>query len=324
MNEYKNFFKKVEKNISSSGAQGSGQDRRVRIQNPLDKTLRENSINKKAQNFTQSRESSQTVSEALLKRGVRLQDLEAQLAKGQLKVKGTAKKSKAKSRFPVRLVGTLSVGFGLCLWSLIEPDSLNRVLNSFEFSAFGTASASATEKSATQDTAASTHGKEKSSSSSAQHKEEVAEPQSASKPISAQQVREWSDEELSFFNDLNKRKEELEKKEKDLAQLEEELQKRQSEIEEKIKELEKTRSQIAGVLQDRVKTDEERVDKLVQFYSGMKPANAARIISTLEEGLAITILNKMKKQDASAILNFIEPQRAKEISEKFAGYAKAQ
>lgn len=343
MNEYKNFFKKIEKNSSHSSGQ---KVKKVRMQNPLDKQLKEQRHIKNQQSI----ESKYKNDEQILKKGIRLSDLESQLAKSNLRLKTRKTSQKKKSRFPIELVSILSIGFGFCLWSLIEPDSLNRMLNSFEFSAFGTASATSSSQSpadkitdkandkalgkngAPQAAKSSEHqaasnskssDKEISSATSDHKKEDSSESGNLVKPISAQQVREWTDEELSFFNDLNKRKEVLEKKEKELSQLEEELQKRQSEIEGKIKELEKTRAQIAGVLQDRVKTDEERVDKLVQFYSNMKPTNAAKIIATLEEGLAITILNKMKKQEAAAILNFIEPQRAKEISERFAGYVKA-
>lgn len=251
----------------------------------------------------------------LAMKGMRVADIEKSLGKGSLRlVKRNESQNAAPSRIPMKTLGILTVGFALCLWSLIEPEGLSHVMKSVEINAFGSAHAESQEH--TKNTAA------KSSEALNPKRDLSSQTPAQAKPISAQEVRQWTDEELSFFNDLNKRKEDLEKKEKDLAQLEAELQKRQGEIEQKIKDLEKTRGQIANVLQDRVKTDEERVDKLVQFYSSMKPTNAARIISSLDEGLAITILNKMKKQDAAAILNFIDPMRAKEISEKFAGYSK--
>ena len=52
----------------------------------------------------------------------------------------------------------------------------------------------------------------------------------------------------------------------------------------------------------------------------MKPGQAANIISTINEDLAIQVLSKMKKKNAAQILNMIEPAKARVLSEKFAGY----
>ena len=71
------------------------------------------------------------------------------------------------------------------------------------------------------------------------------------------------------------------------------------EIEARIQYLEKVRRDIAGVLKDRVEVDQEKVKKLVEFYSNMKPAQAAEIIATINEDLAIGVLSNMKKKNAA-------------------------
>lgn len=129
-------------------------------------------------------------------------------------------------------------------------------------------------------------------------------------------------ENASVFSALKNKRRELEKKERDLARLDEDLQKQKVEIEKQLKELEVMRREISSVLEKKVTADKESVDKLVGVYSSMKPGNAAQIIDQIDEELAIKVLSKMKKQDAAAILNFIQPKKAQMLSEKFAGLKK--
>lgn len=127
-------------------------------------------------------------------------------------------------------------------------------------------------------------------------------------------------QDMSYFANLSRRKDELDLRQKELNELEEELQKQRKEIEARIKHLEQVREQIASVLKDRVQIDQEKVDKLVEVYATMRPQQAAQVISTINEDLAIEILAKMKKKSAAAILNLLDPAKAQKLSEKFAGY----
>lgn len=130
----------------------------------------------------------------------------------------------------------------------------------------------------------------------------------------------FSEENISHYSKLQQRKKELDQRESELNELESELHKQRKEIEARILKLEEIRSQIGRVLKDKVEVDEERVNKLVDFYSNMKPQNAAKIIATLNEDLAVEILGKMKKKNAADILNLLKPEKAQVITEKFAGY----
>lgn len=133
-------------------------------------------------------------------------------------------------------------------------------------------------------------------------------------------VRQWSAEEVSFFKKLSERKEELDRREAELNQLEEELQKQKKGLEDKIAQLEKTRKEISATLKDRVVQDQEKVAKLVDVYSNMKPAQAAKVIETLNEDLAVTVLDRMKKKNAAEVLNAMSSAKAKKLSEMLTGY----
>lgn len=129
-----------------------------------------------------------------------------------------------------------------------------------------------------------------------------------------------SPEEVALFNSLEDRKKQLDSKEADLKKLEEELHNQKVELEKRLVQLEQLRTQIGNQLQERVNTDAEQVDKLVAFYSSMKPGTAAKVIEKINEDLAVEVLRKMKKKDAAEIMNMIQSDKAQRLSEKFAGY----
>jgi flagellar motility protein MotE (MotC chaperone) len=140
------------------------------------------------------------------------------------------------------------------------------------------------------------------------------------KPVEPPNVKQWTAEELSFFSKLNERKQELDLREAELVKLEEELQKRKLELDQKLKQLESMRTEISQTLKSRVANDQEKVDKLVQFYSNMKPQQASVIIESLNEDLAVEVLDKMKKKNAADILNLMDAKKARRLSELLTGY----
>ncbi len=151
-------------------------------------------------------------------------------------------------------------------------------------------------------------------------KEDVAASTKSKKsPVDSKNLTEVSDN-ANYIEYLEQRKQGLDQKEKELKELEEKLQIEKIALEKKVEELELARRDIASKLESRVQEDEERVKKLVDMYTNMKPQSAAQVIATLDEELAIHVLKRMKKQDSGNILNFMNPEKAKKLSEKYTGY----
>lgn len=65
----------------------------------------------------------------------------------------------------------------------------------------------------------------------------------------------------------------------------------------------------AGTIQD------EKMAHLVDVYSNMKPKQAAQVLETLEEGIAVRILAGMSGRKAGEILSSVRPDRAAFLSE---------
>jgi flagellar motility protein MotE (MotC chaperone) len=153
-------------------------------------------------------------------------------------------------------------------------------------------------------------------------KEKAAAAHAGAEAAKCEPNNSWTEEELSHLKKLSERKKELDLREAELNALEEELHKQKQEIENRVQGLGKVRREIASVLKDRVDLDEERIKTLVDFYSDMKPKQAAEVFGNLNENLAVEILGRMKKKNAASILNLLSPDKARVLSEKFTGYKK--
>ncbi|MBK9292865.1 MAG: hypothetical protein IPM57_00205 [Oligoflexia bacterium] len=139
-------------------------------------------------------------------------------------------------------------------------------------------------------------------------------------PDAAVTKKSWTDEEVALFSKLESKKMQLEAKEVELVKLEEELQKQKLELEKRLSELESIRGKISAKLDEKIKVDQQKVDSLVSVYANMKPAQAAKVLESINEELAVEVLLKMKNKSAAEILNLMNAEKAKLISEKFAGY----
>jgi|GEM_PF-1179266 len=221
-----------------------------------------------------------------------------------------------------------------CTIGFVKPDLADRVLSHVDIGIFGKANAAdtpkATKASPAKD-AKSEAPKAEGAPATAADAAKTAETNAVNAAKSGDQAkaelpadfRNWSDEELSFFNKLNDRKKELDLREADLNKLEEELQKQKAELDAKIKQLDSMRADISKTLKTRVEVDQEKVDKLVQFYSTMQPQQAAKVIESLNEDLAVEVMDKMKKKSAAEIMNALKPEKARRLSELLTGYQRS-
>ncbi len=200
--------------------------------------------------------------------------------------------------------GMIMLLFGIYFYR--NMDALEKMLSKIEVRAFGTAMA---EDKVAKTSASKEEGTEKSSTA-----------KSPATVGGKSEATTWTPEQLSFFNKLEERKQQLDVREKELQKLEEELQEQKLALEKRLRDLDDLRTKISSRLDEKVKVDQEKVDKLVEFYSNMKPQQAAKVFEDIDEDLAVEILNKMKKKSAADIMNLLKSEKAQKLSEKFAGY----
>lgn len=312
MSGYDKFFKDAKKASQSSSPKGQSNQSTGRF--PID------SSSKRTERESQARPSRKQESpEAHLRR--------------ELAARMKAKRKQAirrKQDFPLGPAVVVIAGFVLGGFLYARPETAEKLFGRIEIGLFGAAEAASgakkaaapspdKSKAAAKDSAARTPAAESAEAAVGN----PANPAASSNPAKgegAPDVRGWSEEEMSFFKKLNERKQELDQRESELAKMEEELQKQKAELDEKIKQLESMRLQISQTLKTRVANDQEKVDKLVQFYSTMKPQQAAKVIETINEDLAVEVLDKMKKKNAAEIMNMMDAKKARKLSELLTGY----
>jgi flagellar motility protein MotE (MotC chaperone) len=215
-------------------------------------------------------------------------------------------KRRKRPPFPRRAAIALVLILGLGGSYLLAPDYFLDLADRIDIQAVGLASA---ESKAAGKSSSATSEKEKTAASAARANPDKGLGTGSEVPA-----------DLSHFEKLKQRKEELDMREKELSELEEELQKQKVELDKRIVQLEEMRNQIAQVLKDRVEVDQEKVTKLVDLYSNMKPKQAADVIGSINEDLAVEVLAKMKKKSAAEIMNLLPQEKARVLSEKYTGY----
>lgn len=219
------------------------------------------------------------------------------------------RRKKVSTKAPVFAIAAASVGLILASWGFVELEKVEKFLDRIEIGFLGKIQAESKEEKASPTDTKSAPTLENNSPA------QVEDPGRIPPKIS-----KWTDEELSFFSKLEARKKELDARTAEIARMEEELHKQKIELDDKIVKLEKMRKEIATTLEQRIDMDKKKIDTLVEFYSNMKPPNAAKLIEELNEDLAVEIIGRLKKKNAADILNLIKLEKAQRLSEKFAGY----
>lgn len=219
--------------------------------------------------------------------------------------------NKAKKPVSLPIAPLLFALFGLvaAFYGYTNINKIESFIDRVEFEILGNVEAASSESQT-----------EKSAETKASELAKSTKTQNASNKSECTEVKGFTEEELSHFNKLNERKKELDLRDSELTALEEELHKQRIEVEERISKLDKIREEVGSVLKDRVEVDQQKVNTLVDFYTSMKPKQAADIVTNLNEDLAVEVLGKMKKKSAAEILNLMEPTKARALSEKFTGY----
>ena len=208
-------------------------------------------------------------------------------------VRSLLKKKRKSAPFPVGAALISLIGFLGALYFFQNQESVLKYFSAIEISLFNTASAQADKVD--------------------KKKVEEIKP---TEPVLA----ELTGSELGHLTKLVERKKELDAREEELARVEAELNEQKAALQRRLTELEQMRANISSMLEDRVRADDQKIETLVQFYSNMKPPQAAKIFETIDEDLAVQILGRMKKKNAADILNLIKPEKAQMFTEKFAGY----
>lgn len=133
----------------------------------------------------------------------------------------------------------------------------------------------------------------------------AAQPQAAQKEQPKQQA---ANESVLTIQQLKTRADDLDRKEQALNTLEADLNARLA----KLNELETT---LKGMLDEAKTIKEEKMRHLIDVYTNMKAKQAASVLETLDENIAVKILAGMKGRTAGEILTGVSSKKAAALSE---------
>lgn len=111
----------------------------------------------------------------------------------------------------------------------------------------------------------------------------------------------------SQVQDLNAREQALTKKEAELRELE-------AQVDEKLTRLRELEIRMQNLIDSAGSIQDEKMAHLIDVYSNMKPKQAAVVLQTLEEPIAVRILAGMSGRKAGEILSSVRADRAAERS----------
>ncbi len=116
-----------------------------------------------------------------------------------------------------------------------------------------------------------------------------------------------SDTQASQLQDLNAREQALAKKEAELQALE-------AQVDEKLTTLRELEIRMQNLIDSADSIQDEKMVHLIDVYSNMKPKQAALVLQTLEEPIAVRILAGMSGRKAGEILSSVRADRAAALS----------
>ncbi len=108
---------------------------------------------------------------------------------------------------------------------------------------------------------------------------------------------------------LNDMRDELDRREKELQQLERDL-------EAKRKRMQEMEARLSRMLEEAKQQQDKKLRHLIDVYSNMKAKQAATVLETLDEDIAVKILSGMRGRQAGEILSYVQAEKAASLSEK--------
>lgn len=119
---------------------------------------------------------------------------------------------------------------------------------------------------------------------------------------------------LDYADRLDKRRQALDGRAKDLQAQEALLKAARQEMDRKYAELSLIRGQIETLLEEQGAQERAQIMSLVKIYEAMKAKDAAVIFNTLDVGIVKRVMMNMSERKASAILAKMDPERAKTLT----------
>ncbi len=128
----------------------------------------------------------------------------------------------------------------------------------------------------------------------------------------------YSPAELQLLQSLSARRAALDKREKELDMREQVLKVTEKRVQEKMSEIKKVQKNVDAALKVYDDKQDKQLESLVKVYETMKPADAARIMDTLDMNVLIEVAQRMKERKIAPIMAAMDAATAKKLTVELA------
>lgn len=126
------------------------------------------------------------------------------------------------------------------------------------------------------------------------------------------------------LDEISKKRQELDARQKDLQSKEAELKARETAINDELKKLQDMRDEITKIDTSRRQENQEKVAKVIETLQSMSPKASAQLLTTLDDALSVSVISQMDTVKLSKIMNIMDPKRASKLTELLAGVVRAR
>ena len=122
---------------------------------------------------------------------------------------------------------------------------------------------------------------------------------------------------VELSNELIKKEEEIKLAEMELKKREDALKLTEEDLSKKFKEFEKSRTEFIGCLTKNEQEEKKRITHMVSTVSGMKPKNAAEVLSVQDADIAVKILGRLKSEKVAKIFNLMDKEVSARLQKQY-------
>ena len=153
-------------------------------------------------------------------------------------------------------------------------------------------------------------------------KDPPASPNGTPVPVNATPNPPPSAAERAILERLQERRQELEKRARELDIREGLIADAEKRVESKLMQIKEGQQQLATAAQQKEESEAARFKSLVTMYESMKPRDAAKIFDRLDVNVLLQVASMMNPRAMSEILALMTPDRAQQLTVELANRAK--
>jgi len=124
--------------------------------------------------------------------------------------------------------------------------------------------------------------------------------------------------EVELLQNLVKRREELDRWEKNIEIKEAALDATEKRLDDKIAQIDSMKKEVSSLLAQYNDKEDAKIRSLVKIYENMQPKDAARIFDEVEMPILLLVIDKMSEKKIAPILSLMDSKKAKQITVQLA------